>query len=691
MAAGRIEQVIDLVVKGLKDVQQAEKTVKGIDGTKATVSVDADTKKATGAFSTLKTAGSDALSFVKDNAASLALGAGGAIAGFAAKAVGDFQEVALGAGELRDSLGLTAEEASRWQEVAGDLGISNQTLESVINKMNKTLGASPGLFKELGVEVAKTSSGATDVNGTFLNVIGALNGIQDPAERAAAGTKLLGKSWADMSELIGVGAVNVKASLADVEDAKIIDDKEIDKARKFRDTMDNLHDVIEDVSIAVGDELVPALSNAGDQLLALLGPAKNVYDTFNKFTDLPGIKQVYENFAPWEQLPTRIHQVSSAWTKAREAFTAGPEDIKASIDLTDSLNADAQSAEFAKGAFGALADPLARMRDDVASVSDNLAEHEAHMDASKAAAEGWAKIQQEAADQLDRVNQKLNEQADALNAQVGAATDAADAQRDENKSLEDYATVLGDSKSKTDEVVDSAIKLAKAHQETANAQAAATGQTLTATQKLDTLNQGLLSTAATAKGPARQGILDYIASVNQIPPEKLTEIQAAIDRGDLALANTLLAQASAPRTAAINADANTAAAQRDLDRLTANRTVLITPVAGQIVRRDAGGVAPTGGAWGGELGPEFVTTPDGRRMLLTAPTLLPARTRITRRSLTERMLTTSGGSPVWATAIAAGRPIKVDVKVSGMAGNRFEVDRAIKRSVRDGIRLAGNR
>jgi hypothetical protein len=53
--------------------------------------------------------------------------------------------------------------------------------------------------------------------------------------------------------------------------------------------------------------------------------------------------------------------------------------------------------------------------------------------------------------------------------------------------------------------------------------------------------------------------------------------------------------------------------------------------------------------------------------------------------------TSPGGTPLWASALATGRPIKVDVKVSGMAGNRFEVDRAIKRSVRDGIRLAGNR
>jgi len=655
MATGRIEQLIDLVVTGLKDVKAAETAVNKFDGRKAKATVDVDTKGAEGSVGKLKSLGGDALGFIKDNAASMAMGAAGALAGFAVKAVGDFQDVALAAGDLRDSLGLTAEEASRWQEVAGDLGISNQTLESTIGKMNKTLGATPGVFKALGVEVAKNSSGATDVNATFLNVIDTLHNIRDPAARAAAATKLLGKSWQDSSELITMGADNVRDSLAGVDDQKVISDKQIAQARKFRDTMDNLHDKIEDVSIVVGEELVPVLSDAAETVTSVIGPLQKLKSGFDSLTDAPVIKQIYDNFAPWRQLPTRIGQVQDAWDGLYDVFTG--EDINASVNLeptTAAVEAQAAAVPELTAAYEAAADPMKR----------------------------YADLQKEAADQAERVAGILNDQADALNAQVDAATKAADAQLAENNALGDFAEALKNAKGHTDEVRDAAISLAKAHQATAEAQAAANGQTLTATQKLDALNDGLLTTAATAKGPARQAILDYIGSVNQIPPEKMTEIQAAVAAGDLETARRLLNEASAPRTAAITADANTAAATRELDQLTKDRTVLLIPhVGGPPIRFANGGTVGPGGGIAGEAGPEFISTPSGQSGLLTGAALVPPRTRVTSVRRTRAML---GGAFVTAA------PINVIVN-SAVVGDRWAVERAVRRATRDGVRLAGRR
>jgi hypothetical protein len=229
---------------------------------------------------------------------------------------------------------------------------------------------------------------------------------------------------------------------------------------------------------------------------------------------------------------------------------------------------------------------------DAAQAATDL--NQAYADAADAST-AYADSQQRGADMIDRVNQLLTDQAAALNAQVDAASSAADANRAENKALEDYGKTLHDAKASTDDVVDSAIALAKAHQQTAAEQAKANGQTQTATANLDSLNEGLLNTAAGAKGPARDGILAYVAAVNQIPPEKLTEIQAAIDRGDLATAKALLDEASAPRTAAVNADANTAAASRDINAV-ANKnyqaTVTVTAVPGQGVRYAGGRLVP---------------------------------------------------------------------------------------------------
>jgi hypothetical protein len=220
--------------------------------------------KAEGAFGKMKAAGGVAFDSVKANAAEFALAAGGALIAFGVKSVKAFQDTALAAGQFSDATGLAVDEASRLIEVAGDIGIEAGTVESALGKMNKTLGASPQLFTDLGVEIAKTDTGATDVNGTFLNVVDRLNAIEDPAERARVASQLLGKGWQGMAELIGQGSAELKASLAGVADAQVIDEDELAKAREFRDRMDEVRDRLDAVALAVGEAVVPVLGNLAD-------------------------------------------------------------------------------------------------------------------------------------------------------------------------------------------------------------------------------------------------------------------------------------------------------------------------------------------------------------------------------------------------------------------------------------------
>jgi hypothetical protein len=200
------------------------------------------------------------------NAANIAMAAGGALIAFGVQSVKAFQDTALAAGKFSDATGLAVDEASRLIEVAGDIGIEAGTVESALGKMNKTLGASPQLFTDLGVEIAKTDTGATDVNGTFLNVVDRLNAIKDPAERARVASQLLGRGWQGMAELIGKGSAELKASLAGVADAQVIDPAELKKAREFRERMDDLNDRLSAIKMTVGEELVPALSDAAETI-----------------------------------------------------------------------------------------------------------------------------------------------------------------------------------------------------------------------------------------------------------------------------------------------------------------------------------------------------------------------------------------------------------------------------------------
>jgi hypothetical protein len=67
-----------------------------------------------------------------------------------------------------------------------------------------------------------------------------------------------------MAELIGQGSAELKASLAGVADAQVIDEKELAKAREFRDRMDEVRDRLDAVALAVGEAVVPVLGNLAD-------------------------------------------------------------------------------------------------------------------------------------------------------------------------------------------------------------------------------------------------------------------------------------------------------------------------------------------------------------------------------------------------------------------------------------------
>jgi hypothetical protein len=231
--------------------------------------------EADGAMGKMKAGFGAAMDTMKANAGAFAAAAGAAILGFAVKAIGEFQDLALAAGKFADSTNLAVEEASAFIEVAGDLGIESSVLEKAINKMNIAIGKGSKEFNALGVEVAYNDKGLVDTNETFLRTVDALNRLSDGTDRSRYASAVFGKSWMEMSELISMGAGNLRTALGSVSDAKIINPEELKRARDLRDAQDGLRDAFEDVTITIGQNLVPALSQmikTVTPLLELMGP-----------------------------------------------------------------------------------------------------------------------------------------------------------------------------------------------------------------------------------------------------------------------------------------------------------------------------------------------------------------------------------------------------------------------------------
>lgn len=175
-----------------------------------------------------------------DFATSGAGAAAAAIGGFAVKAIGDFQDLALEVGSFSDATGLSTEAASRWIEVAGDIGVESNKIEAAVIKFSKAFETNAPAIEDFGIELVTLADGTVDMNASFANAITTIGKIPDPTKRAQAATELFGKSFGDLSELMVMDANELYDALDSVSDAKIIDDAEVKMARNFRDSLDEL-------------------------------------------------------------------------------------------------------------------------------------------------------------------------------------------------------------------------------------------------------------------------------------------------------------------------------------------------------------------------------------------------------------------------------------------------------------------
>jgi hypothetical protein len=227
--------------------------------------------QAEGGLGKFKAGSKVALDAVAANAATFAVAAGTAVGKFVLDGAAAFQELAISAGKFADATGLSVEDASRYIEAAGDIGIPIRDVETAIGRLNKEIGLNPDKVRDLGIDLVYLRDGSLDVNKTFLNTIDRIKKIKDPAEKASVASQLLGKSWQNMAELIEMGADDLNESLKGVSEQKVISEEELQMARDYRAAMDGLGDSIGDLQVKSGQRLIPLatmLANGATKVLA---------------------------------------------------------------------------------------------------------------------------------------------------------------------------------------------------------------------------------------------------------------------------------------------------------------------------------------------------------------------------------------------------------------------------------------
>ncbi len=308
--ANKITVLIDLVT------DKAQASARGFKSAVA---------EAEGGLNKFKAGASSAFASLGVSAGTLAVGAGSAIVAFGTKSVKAFEEAGIAAGKFSAAAGVTTEQASRLQEVAGDLGVSNEALTGSFVRMEKAISSGSPAVKDLGLEVVKTKDGQVDANATFLEAIRLLGGVTDANKKAEIASKLFGKGFADSAEILVGNADDIQKRLDAVSKQRVLSPQQVKDAQALRDGFKDIGDAVEALELSLGSKLAPELAKSASEFAVLITKAQELANELNDLGNRALGKGLFGNITsniegsinPLKGLQNAIDAGGQAWDHFR--------------------------------------------------------------------------------------------------------------------------------------------------------------------------------------------------------------------------------------------------------------------------------------------------------------------------------------------------------------------------------------
>lgn len=357
-----------------------------------------------------------------------AIGAGGAVLGGLAVAwAGLNQKVADYRNELLDSsvkTGIAAETLNGLKLAAKASGQEFSNVEGGLIKIPKLMSdvaaGSKGAadkFKALGVEVQNSDGSLRDVNDVVGDVIGQIEGMNNPTERAAAATGLLGKSGAALNQALAAGDLDHFTEMANTYGTSVAPNAAKSSASWQRESA-----LLQNTLRGVAGEIVDLGGNGGTALrffnASIVFTTTLVKESVSLWLDTMGT--FFGGFAKL---------VSGDWKGAAEDLTVGfrrltdgsiPELVIGAKDAAQALLDDANALELTAGAARGAADAVGSFGAGLSDVTTKVKAQKEELLASTQTAEKWKRALDVSA--LGEPLVKYYEQLEAIDAAVAEKT-----------------------------------------------------------------------------------------------------------------------------------------------------------------------------------------------------------------------------------------------------------------------------
>lgn len=490
----------------------------------------------------------------------LAAGAGiAAVGAFAAQGVQKFTALADQVRAVSDASGLSFDTSSRLVAVSDDLGISADTVAASMGRLAKNIDA--GKLDEYGIAAVRAKDGSVDMAATLGNVADAMNRTADPARRAAIGTALFGKSWADLQPVLQQGGKGIREAFASVSDGQIVTEENAQAVRDWQMALDDAQDAVSELQMAIGKELIPQLAMMAKDFAKVTGAVGDLTGGMVGFTDVMALAnpltQIYNVRLKDQEAKAKAaaESMTGLAGKVAEAGVSAAETGRKTQDLATSEEQAASKAEI-----------LTRRQEDVARSAQDAARgveaQRQQLEQLRGVVEtvagtelGYQRAVMATTDAQADLAEKQKAVTDAVNTYGEAAPEAAAASNDYSKSLLD-AQAAADSQ-------------AKAEVERARQVAIASGLTFTAEQANLVYRDALVNVRDASNDPNLQGglsaligLVDDTAASAGRAQQNLDAAAAAASRLAAAAAGALQVTSQGTFTGSADSAAERIATQR---------------------------------------------------------------------------------------------------------------------------------
>jgi hypothetical protein len=212
-------------------------------------------------------------------------GAGGVSASLAGFVVGAGAAVAIAKGSIETFASL-GESVIKYQRATGDSAEASSRMVSVFTQMGVGGdGASNAMFNlakriegidgaatksskslaEVGVQVAKTKDGTTDLDKTLGNVADAYSGASSATERDAIATAAFGKSARDMIPILEQGSAGIRDM---ANQARLLfDQQQLEQIHQYNVQQQQFGQEAAAIGMGIGGLLLPQMNTLGAKLI----------------------------------------------------------------------------------------------------------------------------------------------------------------------------------------------------------------------------------------------------------------------------------------------------------------------------------------------------------------------------------------------------------------------------------------